>query len=84
MVWYLALFAFAIDVPFGYLRAPQKKFSFKWFLYIHLPIPFIALQRIFFGISYYYIPIFLVTAVLGQIAGKIIYNRVLRIRVKKA
>ncbi|NOZ83806.1 MAG: hypothetical protein GXP60_03215 [Epsilonproteobacteria bacterium] len=82
MIFYLALFAFAIDVPFGYLRAPHRKFSFKWFLYIHLPIPFIALQRIFFHISYYYIPLFLVMAVLGQIAGKFVYERLCS-RVKK-
>lgn len=65
----LALFAFLINIPFGRLRSKVKKFSWRWFAYIHLPIPFIALPRILLGISFYFIPLFLVASVAGQIAG---------------
>lgn len=55
----LAVFAFLINIPFGRLRSKVKKFSWRWFAYIHIPIPFIALPRILLGISYYFIPLFL-------------------------
>ncbi|MGC9168192.1 MAG: hypothetical protein ACP5GK_04715 [Desulfurella sp.] len=69
MFIFLAIFAFLINVPFGRLRSKVKKFSWRWFAYIHLPIPFIALPRILLGISYYFIPLFLVASVAGQITG---------------
>ncbi len=66
-----ALFSFTsmINLPFGVLRAKAKKFSVKWFLYIHLPIPFIFLARVISGLDYRYIPILVTAAVLGQILG---------------
>ena len=63
------LFTFALNLLFGYFRGKQKKFSFKWFLYIHLPIPFVVLARVFSHLDYRYIPIFLFAAVTGQIFG---------------
>lgn len=62
-------FAFLMNLFFGYLRKKTRKFSLKWFLCIHLPIPFIFLARVSFNINYMYIPIFLVAAVAGQILG---------------
>ncbi|MFV0346887.1 MAG: hypothetical protein ACK5IQ_11670 [Bacteroidales bacterium] len=50
----LALMTFALGIPFGYLRAGVKKLSFWWFVYIHLPIPFIILFRKYLGIPIYY------------------------------
>lgn len=38
----VALLVFLINIPFGVLRGKQKRFSFKWFLYIHLPIPLLS------------------------------------------
>lgn len=58
-----------INVPFGYLRSKAKKFSLKWLLYIHLPVPFIFMARTFSHIGYQYIPIFIVAGVIGQICG---------------
>jgi len=63
------LFTFALNLLFGYFRGKQKKFSFKWFLYIHLPIPLVVLARVFSHLDYRYIPIFLFPAVIGQIFG---------------
>lgn len=61
--------AFAMNVPLGYLRQGVRRLSFMWFLYIHLSIPFIILLRVSMGVSYWYIPISLGSAVAGQIAG---------------
>jgi len=61
--------AFAMNLPLGYLREPCRKFSFKWFLYIHLSIPFIILIRLGMHISYWFIPFSIGSAVAGQIAG---------------
>ena len=65
----LMLAAFILNLPFGYLRAPAKKFSVKWFAYIHLPIPFIIVLRLFAGMSYRIIPLLIVAAIAGQVVG---------------
>ncbi|MBF0516722.1 MAG: hypothetical protein HQK97_06330 [Nitrospirae bacterium] len=63
------LFATLLNLPFGYLRQRQRKRSFKWFLYIHLPIPFVILMRSMVHLDYKYIPLSLAASVLGQIIG---------------
>lgn len=65
----LILAAFMMNLPLGYLRQPVRKFSFKWFLYIHLSIPFIILLRIEMGVSLWYIPFSIGAAVAGQVFG---------------
>jgi low affinity Fe/Cu permease len=60
---------FVLNLYFGFLRSKTKKFSLKWFLYIHLPIPVVLFARIFSNIDIRYIPIFLLAAVTGQILG---------------
>ncbi len=74
----VTLFALAINLPFGYLRAPTKKFSIAWFLYIHLPIPAIFLLRKFFGLGYEIIPIIIAGAVAGQIIGSRLNKKAIR------
>ena len=69
MVSEIFLFTLVLNLFFGYFRGKQKKFSFKWFLYIHLPIPFVVLARVLSHLDYRYIPIFLFAAVVGQIIG---------------
>ena len=65
----LVILAFLISVPCGYIRQNYVKYSFMWFLLIHLPIPFIVLLRIGAGISWHVIPLTLAGSVAGQIAG---------------
>ena len=65
----LAGSAFLMNLPLGYLRQGCRKFSFLWFLYIHLSIPFIILFRIMMGVSYWFIPVSVASAVGGQILG---------------
>ena len=60
---------FVLNLFFGYFRAKTRKYSLKWFLCIHLPIPVIFFARVYSGIDYRYIPVFLAAAVAGQIFG---------------
>ncbi|MBI5561980.1 MAG: hypothetical protein HY894_03875 [Deltaproteobacteria bacterium] len=65
----LAASALVLNLPFGYLRVNTKKFSVMWFLYIHLPIPFIYVLRTMAGMSYRVIPFIVAGAVAGQFIG---------------
>ncbi len=65
----LTLFAFTLNLPFGYLRNRTKKFSFLWFLYIHLPIPFVIVFRLIAGFSMKIVPIILIASIAGQVIG---------------
>jgi hypothetical protein len=67
----LALFVITLllNLPFGYGRAKSKKYSLRWFLYIHAPIPIIFIARTLSHIQFKYVPIFVVAAVIGQILG---------------
>lgn len=67
--------AFIISVPCGYLRENFRKFSFMWFLLIHLPIPFIILLRVKAGLGWQFIPLTLGGSVAGQIIGSRISRR---------
>jgi hypothetical protein len=65
----LFVFTLLLNLPFGYARAKTKKYSLRWFLYIHIPIPIIFIARTISHIQIKYIPIFVVAAVIGQILG---------------
>lgn len=65
----LAITALVINLPFGYLRSRARKFSLKWFLYIHVPVPFLILLRILAGVGYAALPVVVAGAVIGQYAG---------------
>ena len=65
----LVVLAFVISVPCGFLRQNYKKYSFMWFLLIHIPLPFIVLMRIVAGVNWHIIPLTLAGSVAGQVAG---------------
>lgn len=74
----LTVVVFLLNLPFGYWRAGVKKFSFKWFLYIHLPVPAVILLRICsdVGFAFYTYPLFAGAFFGGQIVGrKLLYER---------
>lgn len=71
----LIVLAFVVSVPCGYLRQNYKKYSFMWFLLIHLPIPFIVLLRVKAGLGWQIIPFTLGGSVAGQIVGGIVSRR---------
>ncbi len=58
-----------LNLPFGYLRSRARKFSWKWFLYVHLSIPIVFFMRVSSHLSYKVIPVFIIAAVCGQVFG---------------
>lgn len=63
------IFTLLLNLPFGYLRGRSRKYSIKWILYIHLPVPFVFLARVMSHLELKYIPLFLIAAVMGQFFG---------------
>jgi hypothetical protein len=71
----LILAALLINIPLGYFRQGVEKFSFAWYFYIHISIPFIIYLRIKSGYSWKFIPLTIAGAVVGQIIGGMIRKR---------
>lgn len=65
----LALADFLLNLPFGAWRVRQPPRSFRWFLAIHLPIPFMFLLRTALGLGPRYIIVSVVFAVAAQLLG---------------
>ena len=78
----LILFGFIINIPLGYLRQNYDKFSFGWYFYIHISIPFIIYLRVKSGFSWHFIPLTLGAAFGGQILGGIINRRRKRVMLR--
>lgn len=76
----VAILVALLNIPFGYWRTHVKKFSFQWFLAVHIPVPFIVALRIYSDIGFaWYTYIFLVGAFFGgQRIGQFIYKRLSR------
>ncbi len=71
----LLIFALGSNLPLGYLRENCQKFSLRWFVLIHLSIPFIIMLRLLLGFNWTVIPFTLACAVAGQVAGSRIRRR---------
>ena len=65
----LLLIVFLINLPFGYIRSRSAKFSRKWMMAIHVPVPFVFLLRILSGLNWTVIPLLVLSDVAGQIVG---------------
>ncbi|MCK5825813.1 MAG: hypothetical protein KAG93_02165 [Desulfuromusa sp.] len=73
----LLFFSFGSNLPLGYFRETSRKFSLRWFILIHVSIPFIIALRTVLGFSWYWIPLTLAGAVMGQVLGGRIRRRTL-------
>ncbi|MCE5312187.1 MAG: hypothetical protein LLF86_03445 [Nitrospiraceae bacterium] len=69
MIVLISLIAFLVNLPAGYMRSRSVKYSIKWFMYIHLPIPVIIAARIFSQTESVFIPLFVAAAFAGQFIG---------------
>jgi hypothetical protein len=65
----LIVLALAVNVPLGYLRRRSHRFSWRWFLWVHLSIPLVAVCRILSGFGWKAIPWLVAAAVAGQLVG---------------
>ena len=82
MTEYWALFIVCIliiliNLPFGYWRQGSKKFSLKWILSIHLPIPFVILLRVRCELDFqlYTFPFTVASFFIGQQIGAWLYKQ---------
>ena len=68
----VTILTFLVNLPFGYWRSKHKRLSFKWFLYIHLPIPIIVFMRFAFhlGFKWWTYPFLIIAFFSGQLVGK--------------
>lgn len=71
----LLLFALFSNIPLGYLRMGSPRYSVRWFVYIHLSVPFIIGLRIANNISWQMVPFSIALAVVGQMIGSRLYRR---------
>jgi len=71
----IAAFAFALNIPFGYIRRHARKYSTKWFLCIHIPVPMIIIARITTHTSYFFIPLFILLSIAGQVFGGKLFQK---------
>lgn len=65
----LMIISFGLNVYLGIWRIKAKKFSLKWFIAIHITMPLIYMLRVSEGLGYWSIPLFVASAVLGQLVG---------------
>ncbi len=63
------LIVFLINLPFGYWRCNTPRFSKKWMMAVHIPVPFIFLLRILSGLGWKVIPFFMLADFAGQLTG---------------
>ncbi len=70
-LWVAGPIVFALNLPFGYLRASARKLSVQWFLAIHAPVVFVIVLRLFGGLEWglLSLPVLVGAFSLGQFLG---------------
>lgn len=71
----LLIFALGSNLSLGYLRETSRKFSLRWFVLIHLSIPFIVALRTLLDFNWNIIPLTFACAIGGQVIGARIRRR---------
>lgn len=68
------LLAVGLNVPFGAYRITTRRFSWRWFAAVHLPIPFVVIMRLSLGLGWWFVPFMLAATVAGQVLGSWLYS----------
>lgn len=71
----LILGAAVINLPLGYLRGAYRRFTFGWFFYVHISIPFIIYLRIKASFSWKIVPLTICGAIAGQYLGGVLRRK---------
>jgi len=50
--WIAAAIVLALNLPFGFVRAGASRFSRRWFLAVHMPVPAVIAVRLLSGIGW--------------------------------
>ncbi len=69
----------ALNLPFGFWRAGVGKFSTRWILAVHLPVPLVIAIRVLAGLGWHLItfPILVGAFFTGQFLGGRLRRRML-------
>ncbi len=78
----VAICVVAVNLPCGYMRARVERFSKKWFMWVHLPIPFVIALRLLSGLGFqlYTFPVMISAYFIGQFLGGRIGKRCCRVK----
>jgi F0F1-type ATP synthase membrane subunit a len=70
-LWGLALAVLLMNLPFGFWRAGEKRFTRPWFVAVHAPVPFVILLRVVSGLGWHLVsfPILIGAFFTGQLLG---------------
>jgi hypothetical protein len=70
-LWAMAIMVFLLNLPFGYWRANVGRFSWQWFLAIHLPVALAIALRLLWGLGWQFATLSVLAAVFfgGQLSG---------------
>ncbi len=73
----LALVVMLINVPFGYWRAGTRKFTLRWFVAVHAPVPLVVALRLGTGVTARLgtIPLLIGAFFAGQMVGGALRKR---------
>jgi len=77
-LWSVALSVLVLNLPFGYWRAGAKKLSFRWFVTVHAPVPFVVGLRLAAGLPWR--PGTFAVLVVAFLAGQFLGARLRRAR----
>jgi len=71
MLGWVALATLVLNLPFGYWRAGVPKFSVRWFVATHAPVPLVVGMRLATGVRFHWstIPVLVVAFFFGQYLG---------------
>jgi hypothetical protein len=75
----ISILIFLINIPFGFWRSYQSRFSLKWLIAIHAPVIISIVIRMITGVQFklmnllIFIPVFFI----GQLTGKLIHRAVI-------
>lgn len=69
MIVLVVLSALILNIPFGILRVRERRLSWRWFLWVHMPVPVIVAERIAWDVEIAYIPLIILAALAGQYIG---------------
>ncbi|NOQ23788.1 MAG: hypothetical protein GQ564_00360 [Bacteroidales bacterium] len=85
IIAFLAFIVFIINIPFGFWRKGQKRFSLNWFLSIHIPVIISIGLRYLCDIKFewLYLLLFVLMFITGQFLGRILYNYKLKSKIVK-
>jgi len=75
---FIGFIVYILNIPFGYWRANEKKFSLRWFLAIHIAVAMVIALRLIshLGFAWYTYIVMVGAFFLGQQTGSLIRKRI--------